>query len=537
MNTLYIFAIGGTGERVMRSLIMLLAAGARTGAQNIVPIFVDNDEKSKALDDCRKLLSYYQTDPSKNGDGNSGMATLIGKASADWANKTSFFQTRIADPVYIDISGEGIGDMSTLFKNLPKNNITTENILAERDLLYTADDVKMPLSVGFVGNPNIGSLILSGISFETPAFKTIIEQVTPNDGVMVIGSLFGGTGAAGIPLIVKRFRSKGIGAPLIGALSVLPYFKFGSGDTCTQRIIDTNKYDVDASSFTDKTRAALMYYDEYLVHEMDYCYYVGDDNQAEYPHKVGGCEQDNPPQLTEVMAAMSVIDFSKEQAPKAPGHKVTFKRPKWGFVDNNHALSNLPGILDEDIRRSIVKFQLLKMFFENGETGMLKANIENRTAYVHNTGITETERLAVVDYSHDATLNQYRNAWALRNMFIEWEKWLDQLNERTKAHPRYIQCIDKNKAKGTESANCLTCFTTGSPTGASAIVIRNPLFGRRREEIVDAQLTDFILKSYKKLNSPTAPTQVTDSTKLPLLLALVSMGIDEMFANNKSVDI
>lgn len=537
MNTLYIFAIGGTGERVMRSLVMLLAAGAKTGAKTIVPVFVDNDEKSKALDDCRKLLSYYQTDPSKNGDGNSGMATLIGKASADWASKTSFFQTRIADPVYIDISGEGIGDMSTLFKNLPKNNETTDNILAERDLLYTNDDVKMPLSVGFVGNPNIGSLILSGISFETPAFSSIFEQVDPGDGVIVIGSLFGGTGAAGIPLIVKRFRSKGTGAPLIGALSVLPYFKFGSGDTCTQRVIDTSKYDVDASSFTDKTRAALMYYDEYLVHEMDYCYYVGDDNQAEYPHKVGGCEQDNPPQLTEIMAAMSVIDFSKQQSPRVPGHKVTFKRPKWGFVDNKYDLSNLPGILDEDIRRSIVKFQLLKMFFENNGTGMLMANIENRTAYAHDTGISETERLAVVDYGHDATLNQYRNAWALRNMFVEWEKWLDQLNERTKAHPRNVQCIDNDKARGTESANCLTGFTTGSVFGAAATVIKNPLFGRRHTVAVDAQLTDFILNAYRKLNSPTAPTQVTDNTKLPLLLALVSMGVDEMFAQKKTADI
>ena len=40
---LYLFGIGGTGSRVIKSLIMLAAAGVRMDADAIVPIIVDPD--------------------------------------------------------------------------------------------------------------------------------------------------------------------------------------------------------------------------------------------------------------------------------------------------------------------------------------------------------------------------------------------------------------------------------------------------------------------------------------------------------------
>ena len=43
MSKIYIFAIGGTGSRVLKSLTMLLAAGVKTNASEIVPIIIDPD--------------------------------------------------------------------------------------------------------------------------------------------------------------------------------------------------------------------------------------------------------------------------------------------------------------------------------------------------------------------------------------------------------------------------------------------------------------------------------------------------------------
>ena len=46
---LYIFAIGGSGSRVLRSLTMLLAAGVQTDS-NIIPIIIDPDASNGDLD-------------------------------------------------------------------------------------------------------------------------------------------------------------------------------------------------------------------------------------------------------------------------------------------------------------------------------------------------------------------------------------------------------------------------------------------------------------------------------------------------------
>ena len=59
MNNLYVFAIGGSGERVMRSLIMLLASGVKLNANSVTPVFVDNDKNSAALTRCENLIKFY----------------------------------------------------------------------------------------------------------------------------------------------------------------------------------------------------------------------------------------------------------------------------------------------------------------------------------------------------------------------------------------------------------------------------------------------------------------------------------------------
>ena len=43
MSKLYVFGIGGTGSRVLRSFTMMLAAGVKIGANEIVPIIIDPD--------------------------------------------------------------------------------------------------------------------------------------------------------------------------------------------------------------------------------------------------------------------------------------------------------------------------------------------------------------------------------------------------------------------------------------------------------------------------------------------------------------
>ena len=60
MAKLYIFGIGGTGARVLRSLTMMLASGVQLGQDESVPIFIDPDESnadlSRTVDLMKRIL-------------------------------------------------------------------------------------------------------------------------------------------------------------------------------------------------------------------------------------------------------------------------------------------------------------------------------------------------------------------------------------------------------------------------------------------------------------------------------------------------
>ena len=59
MGKLYIFAIGGTGSRVLKSLTMLLAAGVKINASEIVPIIIDPDNAAGDLTRTVKYIGDY----------------------------------------------------------------------------------------------------------------------------------------------------------------------------------------------------------------------------------------------------------------------------------------------------------------------------------------------------------------------------------------------------------------------------------------------------------------------------------------------
>ena len=56
---LYIFGIGGTGSRVLKSLVMLAASGVKIEADAIVPIVIDPDFANADLTRTLELIKTY----------------------------------------------------------------------------------------------------------------------------------------------------------------------------------------------------------------------------------------------------------------------------------------------------------------------------------------------------------------------------------------------------------------------------------------------------------------------------------------------
>ena len=65
MKKVYIFCIGGTGIRVMKSVIMLLAAGMKANDYEVVPVIIDPHldlEEKKQLNSLIELYERIQRD-------------------------------------------------------------------------------------------------------------------------------------------------------------------------------------------------------------------------------------------------------------------------------------------------------------------------------------------------------------------------------------------------------------------------------------------------------------------------------------------
>ncbi|MDE7386941.1 MAG: hypothetical protein K2N28_07355 [Muribaculaceae bacterium] len=538
MNNLYIFAIGGSGERVMRSLIMLLAAGVKIGANNVVPIFVDNDAKSMALTRCLKLISYYNA-VSENA-GKNGIGTLVQKLEPE--KRPSFFSTKIADPILLDIAGDQIGNLKSIIGlGLRTEDPVEKDILEERDLLFSEDDLNMKLTVGFVGNPNIGSVVLNTLSFNDTRFNDILNA-GQGDGVMVVGSLFGGTGAAGFPLIVNTFMRSDKSRPTIGGVAVLPYFEFGEKDEYDENIIDTSKWDVKSDTFSAKTRAALMYYDDYMKN-MDYLYYVGDNYRSLFPHFVGGPKQDNPAHLVELLSAISIIDFSK----RGNQTDIEYRRPIFG-IDNDNAghstICNIASIKTNEVKKALIKFQLLRELFINKGDGFLWHLWGNDSPITRDIAFTDKMLEACrgnnpekvykdvneLDNVLAAETREFQYAWGLNAFFKEWIVWFEDLGGKD---ARRKFSIFPNNGDSIDQNNVTLKFFNSNDYGIAKTKQKKEGLMRRREITVPIypDLATNILNAHKHLRWAGVP----EEKKLAALLKTISDGLDKVLEDNCAI--
>ena len=61
MAKLYVFGIGGTGARVLRSFTMMMAAGVNIGADEIVPVIIDPDASNADVTRAVTLMNNYRS--------------------------------------------------------------------------------------------------------------------------------------------------------------------------------------------------------------------------------------------------------------------------------------------------------------------------------------------------------------------------------------------------------------------------------------------------------------------------------------------
>lgn len=318
MSNIFVFGIGGTGSRVMRSLVHLLASGVdMPNSKTVVPILIDPDAGNGDTNRTAELIDWYQETRSKIHNPNQFFKTEI-KTLNQLGNNEGFVRQNL----FFSLSSEDQHKFDSFIGRSTMTNASQDLM----ELLYSKKDLASNMDVGFKGRPNIGSIVLNKI-IKAPEWNTFTQLFNSGDSIFIISSIFGGTGAAGFPLLLKNLRNPEmnnagiINKAVIGAISYMPYFKLS-------RPLDEEADFIDSSTFMSKAKAALGYYGNSIFSSNDnleFFYHIGDLNNTSHENNPGKELQKNNANFLELAGAISIIDFDSHRTSVSAGDRTVIK--------------------------------------------------------------------------------------------------------------------------------------------------------------------------------------------------------------------
>ncbi len=405
MSKLYIYGIGGTGARVLKSLTMLLATGVSLGEKidTIVPVIVDPDSGNGDLTRTVQIMQMYKKIRQNLKFGNR-------------QDKNGYFRVEIEDMnTDFRLNLNNVANMrfgEYIAYNKFASEVGVNSNQALMSLLFSDKNLSCPLDVGFKGNPNIGSVVLNDPK-NTASLISLLHNFQPGDEIFIISSIFGGTGAAGFPLFQKTFReaerlnipnSAAISNSPIGAVTVLPYFG----------LKDDDNSQIKMETFISKTKAALKYYIGNL--NVDALYYICDEIKSRYNNIEGAAEQQNTAHFVELSAALSIIDFTQSGISHNPMSKHTsFKE---FAVKNDVNPLTLPDLGDSTMNvmgKQLVSFYLFSKF--------INEHFDNTLNYAW----TKTEQMKGISF-RESFFSDLKNF-----VSIFRDQWLKELSDNQRS--------------------------------------------------------------------------------------------------------
>lgn len=433
---LYIFAIGGTGSRVLKSLVMQLAAGVRPLDDydepikdfTIVPIIIDPHRDNKDVVQTNTLLKDYKS-----------LRTQIYSTGQNDSNpENSFFSVKIEtlhDIAATKNSKENLQEgfffdmpqiSKSYFKDFVRSNdhnlkATTRHLT---NILISEEELNANMKNGFYGQTNIGTIALNSFK-ESKTYKAFINSFEDGDRVMFIGSIFGGTGASGMPLLASSMRqeegNKALRNAPYGAVAVMPYFTLSNID---------DKSKIQQNDWNIKTQAALSYYEANLNAYLNAMYYVADPAGTEPITNDPGDnnQEDNTAHIVEYIAALAIQDFAgknykdNEVAEFNEDLKRNEAQAKQYFhfsmvekADKRHNTFDFTDFDDHTlklIKHPSIRFHLLYRFLHNGAETYYEKNLSK-------------------DFSKKNNLTKKAVPRELKNIFSIYEKWLAEIGTHT----------------------------------------------------------------------------------------------------------
>ncbi|MDE6513343.1 MAG: hypothetical protein K2L05_04055 [Muribaculaceae bacterium] len=382
---LFVFAIGGTGSRVLRSMIMQFAAGITpTDPQgkpyedlSVVPIIIDPHTENKDLQETNKLMMRYKSiHESIYGSKyrpNMFYGVKIESLKDISTNENNGNTYDIEDSFFFNME-------STISAHTFKEFIGANDHSVSRDAkrlissLFSSDELNTEMSEGFYGSPNIGTIALN-VFQRSDSYTALAQSFRKGDRILFIGSIFGGTGASGLPMLVSSIRqdekNTALSEAFIGALIVMPYFA----------IAEREDSEIQGKDFWIKTKTALKYYVDNLYPYLNMVYYVADPATTDpFENDPGkGGQKSNRAHFVEFIGGLTAFDLLSAKAESdGDGSNVTVKNGRkeansrkikqFELKENANFISfkHLSKEVNQLILKPMIGFHFLNRFVDGG---------------------------------------------------------------------------------------------------------------------------------------------------------------------------
>ena len=354
-------AVGGSGTKVAEALVRLLAVGFPTRKENGVLTSagdtlqiwrIDPDRSSGAAVALQNCLKEYGELQRRLSDDQSPP----GVASSRWAMDVDL-RVRNLDPLQLPRAADNDNEIRTLRGVLDSRYSGRKSSLPLLAPFYEEKDLDVTIDRGFYQKPFIGAAVMaifanSLADENSPGGREASLTAFNNNQVnfFLCGSLHGGTGACGVPIMGKFLGGRKNASPhwgwRVGACLLAPYcvppqppFKALEDDESidsqmidallqrhndepafTALTQDEEKRDLikqilrgfyaDPDDMEARARQGLSYYKDHSADYFDELYLVGKPE----PDKLGvwsngGNSQRNPLNSAEVVAALAALNF------------------------------------------------------------------------------------------------------------------------------------------------------------------------------------------------------------------------------------
>ena len=262
----YVIAIGGTGNKILESIVYAACADAfctadGTPIPHLDMLSVDVDAACGNTTRAKRAAEYYEE---------------VRAAFADSPYSRNCFHTAVS----VDRWSMNLSKRAASVSHMARSH-SRDQLLART--LFSATEAKLEYSEGFRGHPDLGVLFFAEM---LGSLDTAREAGQPDElnamldrmdsdiergetvRLVLCGSIFGGTGASGIPALSKYLHARFADRRehfIMGSMLMLPYYSVPAAN-----VDETQEIAVNSDEFLDKARTALQYYGmESMVRESD----------------------------------------------------------------------------------------------------------------------------------------------------------------------------------------------------------------------------------------------------------------------------